>query len=227
VKVTQRAAPLRQETVRLIRQQILDGALAPGERLRENDLCENLGVSRTVVREALRQLESECLITMLPNRGPIVTVLTHEDISALYEVRCALEGLAGELFARCATPAEAEALGRHVRAMEKTYLRGDLASRGEAKDEFYDLLLRGGHNPVLASTLRGIHSRVAIFRHYSFVDEGRVAISMDEVRRIAQCAAVERSPRKARKACEDHIRLAGRLAVMEYERRYPSTQVAI
>lgn len=227
MKVTQHAAPLRQEVVRLIRQEILDGALRPGERLRENDLCESYGVSRTVVREALRQLESECLITVLPNRGPIVTVLNNEDILALYEVRCALEGLAGELFARCATSAEADALARHVAAMEKTYLRGDLASRGESKEKFYELLLRGGHNPVLASTLRGIHSRVAIFRHYAFVDEGRVAISMDELRRIARFAAVERSPRKARKACEDHIRLASRLAVAEYERRYPAPQVAI
>ncbi len=227
MKVTQRAAPLRQEVVRLIRQQILDGELSPGERLLENDLCERFGVSRTVVREALRQLESECLITLLPNRGPIVTVLTSDDILALYEVRCALEGLAGELFARSATPAEADALVRHVRAMEKSYLRGDLATRGEAKEKFYDLLLSGGHNPVLASTLRGIHSRVAIFRHYAFVDEGRVAISMDELRRIVQCAAVERNPRKARKACEDHIRLASRLAVIEYERRYPATQVAM
>lgn len=227
MKVAQRAAPLRQEVVRLIRQHILDGALAPGERLRESDLCERFGVSRTVVREALRQLESECLITVLPNRGPIVTVLSSDDILALYEVRCALEGLAGELFARCATPSEADALVRHVQEMDKTYLRGDLTSRGEAKETFYDLLLRGAHNPVLASTLRGIHSRVALFRHYAFVDEGRVAISMDEVRRIADCAAVQRNPRKARKACEDHIRLASRLAVVEYEQRYPSTPVAI
>lgn len=227
MKVIQRAAPLRQEVVRVLRQEILDGALVPGERLLENDLCARYGVSRTVVREALRQLESERLITLLPNRGPIVTVLSSQDIVALYEVRCVLEGLAGELFARCATDAECAALVRHVAKMETTYLHGDVASRGKAKERFYRLLLDGTHNDVLATTLGGIHSRVALFRHYAFVDEQRVAISMDEVRRIVACAAEERSPRKARKACEDHIRLASRLAVIEYERRYPANPLAI
>jgi DNA-binding GntR family transcriptional regulator len=227
MKVIQRAAPLRQEVVRLIRQEILDGGLLPGKRLRENDLCERYGVSRTVVREALRQLESESLITLLPNRGPIVTVLTSDDIVALYEVRCALEGLAGELFARCATSEEACELVAHLEDMETTYLHGDLASRGESKERFYELLLGGGHNPVLASTLQGIHSRVAMFRHYAFVDDKRVALSMEELRRIVHCAAVERNAKRARKACEDHIRLAGQLAVIEYERRYTTSKVAI
>ena len=227
MKVIQPAAPLRQEVVRLIRQEILDGALAPGDRLRENDLCERYGVSRTVVREALRQLESESLITLLPNRGPIVTVLTSDDIAALYQVRAALEGLAGELFARCATDVEATQLVEQLAEMDTTYLHGDLASRGESKERFYALLLGGGHNPVLGATLQGVHSRIAIFRHYAFVDDQRVALSMDELRRIVHWAAVERNPGKARKACEDHIRRASRLAVMEYERRHVTSQVAI
>jgi DNA-binding GntR family transcriptional regulator len=227
MKVIQPAAPLRQEVVRRVRQEILDGALPPGDRLRENDLCARYGVSRTVVREALRQLESESLITLLPNRGPIVTVLTSDDIAALYEVRATLEGLAGELFARCATDAEAAQLVEHLAEMDTTYLHGDLASRGESKERFYTLLLAGGHNPVLGSTLQGVHSRIAIFRHYAFVDDQRVALSMDELRRIVHWAAVERHPARARKACKDHIRRASRLAVLEYERRHSVSQLAI
>lgn len=216
------AAPLRQQVVQLLRQDILDTALVPGERLRETDLCERYGVSRTVIREALRQLESESLITMLPNRGPIVTVLTAKDIESLYEVRGRLEGLAGEAFARRASTADAAALIAHLAQMETSFVHGSLEERGAAKDEFYDLLVTGADNEVLRSTLRGLHSRIGIFRHYAFVDPERVAISMQEVRRIVDAAAVKRDPVLARQACEEHIRRAGELAIVEYRRRNPS-----
>jgi DNA-binding GntR family transcriptional regulator len=110
MKVIQQAAPLRQEVVRLLREDILGQELLPGDRLTENALCDRYGVSRTVVREALRQLETENLITMRPNRGPIVAVLDEQEISAIYEVRRSLEGLAGELFAARASDSVARLL---------------------------------------------------------------------------------------------------------------------
>jgi len=213
------AAPLRQQVVQLLRQDILDATLTPGERLRENDLCERYGVSRTVVREALRQLESELLITMLPNRGPIVTVLHVKDIESLYEVRARLEGLAGEMFASRASAADAAALLAHLHSMEVRYLHGSIEERSASKDEFYDLLFRGADNEVLASSLRGVHTRIGILRHYAYVDQDRVNITMNELRRIVDAAAVRRDPELARTSCEDHIRRAGELAVIEYERR--------
>jgi len=172
-------------------------------------------------------LESESLITMLPNRGPIVTVLTSHDIESLYEVRGTLEGLAGELFARRATEIQARELITHVDRMNTTYLNGTLESRGESKSEFYRLLLLGASNPVLECELRGIHSRIGIFRHYAFVDDKRVAISMQELHSIVNAAAVQRDPVKAKTACEEHIRLAGRLAIVEYNSRMPSELAAI
>jgi DNA-binding GntR family transcriptional regulator len=214
--ITQRAAPLRQQVVERLRQEILDDVLHPGQRLLENTLCENYGVSRTVIREALRQLESEHLITMLPNRGPIVTVLTEDNIRDLYEMRGTMEGLAGQLFAERASSEQAEGLVALIAEMETTYLRGTEASRGEAKDRFYTLLLDGAGNEVLTSSLRGIHSRIGIFRHFAFVDEERVRLSMEELRKIVQAAAVDREPTRAGSACQEHIRLAGELAIIEY-----------
>ncbi len=224
-RIRQQAAPLRQRVVEILRQEILDDVLHPGERLLENTLCDRYGVSRTVIREALRQLESERLITMLPNRGPIVTVLTVEDIEALYEVRRALEGLAGELFAERATPEEAAALVDHLRAMDETYLQGTLESRGTAKDEFYDRLLAGTHNPVLRSSLSGIHTRIGILRHYAFLDEARVAVSMHELTRIVHAAAELRDPAQARRTCEEHILGAGRMAIVEYRKHVAAQSV--
>lgn len=217
--VQRQAAPLRQEVARLLRTDILEGILGPGQRLTEGLLCDRYGVSRTVVREALRQLESESLISVVPNKGPIVTVLSAKDIASIYEVRSSLEGLAGELFARNASDEVVRALISHMDSMHATYLNGDETSRGAAKDEFYRLLLEGGGNPVLESTLAGIHARIGIFRHYAFIDEKRVALSMQELRTIVNAAAVQRDPVAARAACEEHIDLAGRLAVLEYQQR--------
>jgi DNA-binding GntR family transcriptional regulator len=216
--IRQEAAPLRQQVVGILRQEILDDVLHPGDRLLENTLCERYGVSRTVIREALRQLESEKLITMLPNRGPIVTVLTVADIQALYEVRRALEGLAGELFAERATDEQAAGLIAHLAAMESTYLHGTVETRGVAKDTFYALLLEGAQNEVLEASLTGIHTRIGIFRHYAYVDEERVAHSMEELRVIVHAAAKVRDPALARAACEEHIRGAGKLALVEYRK---------
>ncbi|WP_294563993.1 GntR family transcriptional regulator [uncultured Arthrobacter sp.] len=219
LKVERHAAPLRQQVVRLIREDILEGVLAPGSRLLESAMCESYGVSRTVIREALRQLETESLITMVPNRGPIVTVLSRRDIESLYEVRRSLEGLAGELFALHASAEQAAALTSLIMAMESDYLHGSVESREASKEEFYALLLAGAGNPVLDSSLRGIHTRIGLFRRYAFIDEERVAISMQELRRVVRAAAVERDPNAARAACEHHIRLAGELAVIEYSKR--------
>ncbi|WP_287162566.1 GntR family transcriptional regulator [Rhodococcus sp. (in: high G+C Gram-positive bacteria)] len=219
VNIEHHAAPLRQQVLHAMRDQILDGTLVPGQRLRENTLCEQYGVSRTVIRESLRQLESEHLINVLPNRGPIVTVLSEDDIEAIYQVRRALEGLAGELFAVNASDAQAIALLGHIVDMEETYLQGSVESREISKRRFYELLLAGAGNEVLAVSLSGIHSRIAMFRRAAFLDDDRVKESMRELRSIVVAAAERRDPGAARAACESHIQLAGELAVVAYTGR--------
>lgn len=215
-RVVVQAAPLRAQVVDALRDDIVEGRLRPGDRLREAMLCERYGVSRTVVREALRQLESERLISMLPNRGPIVTVLEEHEIHALYEVRRELEGLVGELFARRCSDELAASLVEHYTSMHEVYLRGSTATREESKRRFYALLLEGSGNVVLSDTLSGIHQRVAILRHVAFLDDARVAASMIEIGRIVDAAARRRDPNAARKACEEHIRHAGALATVDY-----------
>jgi DNA-binding GntR family transcriptional regulator len=223
-RIPQRAAPLREEVVRLLRQEILDQELTPGQRITEASLCDRFGVSRTVIRESLRQLESESLITLLPNRGPIVTVLSRRDIDSLYEVRRCLEGLAGELFAERATDKEVEDLVAHHDLMCRGFLRGGIAERGQLKEEFYRLLLEGAHNPVLTASLHGVHARVAVFRHYAFQDDERARQALTEVTAIVDACARQRDPAAARAACEDHIARAVVLAIEEYSRRVPQME---
>src|SRR5687768_10346139 len=90
--------PTRDLVLRKLRDAILSGLFQPGQRLLERELVEQMGVSRTPIREALRKLELEGLVTTVPYKGPIVTLPTLEDARQLYEVRAALEGEAVALF---------------------------------------------------------------------------------------------------------------------------------
>lgn len=217
--ISRTAAPLRQQVARLVREDILEGDLAPGQRLVESALCEAYGVSRTVIREALRQLESERLISVVPNFGPIVAVLTEEEIKAIYVVRAALEGLAGKLFAENASEAQCKDLIKLAKRLDKEYREGDIQSREFIKADFYKQLTAGAGNGVLAESLRSMHARIAIFRRFAFVDEARVEPSIEELENIIEEAAVNRDGEAAWKACEHHILLAGDLAIKEYMKR--------
>src|SRR5277367_656435 len=88
------AAPLRRQVLEELRSSIISGRLLPGARLIERELIAMMGVSRTVIREALRQLEAEGLVSNIPNKGPIVRELTIEEAKDLYAIRAVLEGLA-------------------------------------------------------------------------------------------------------------------------------------
>jgi DNA-binding GntR family transcriptional regulator len=119
-----------------LRAAISAGQYLPGERLVERVLCERYGVSRTVVREALRHLEAEGLVTIVPNRGPVVTVLSYEDAAALFEVRAALEALASEAFADRATSEERDALRKSCDTVAEAFEEGSIEGWLEAKDVY-------------------------------------------------------------------------------------------
>src|ERR1700758_4152438 len=92
LKVERHKATLRELALAKMRTAILDAHFRPGERLVERSLCEELGVSRTVVREVLRHLETEGLVDTIPNQGPIVAMLDAETAAEIYEIRALLEG---------------------------------------------------------------------------------------------------------------------------------------
>ena len=110
IRVERPAKTLRELALEKVRDAIVDGYFKPGERLVERDLCAQLGVSRTIVREVLRHLESEGLVASLPNKGPIVARLDLEEAKQIYEIRGALEGMAARLCAERRDPAIVEAL---------------------------------------------------------------------------------------------------------------------
>lgn len=210
-KVPRAAAVLRHSVTESIRNAILTGHFQPGERLPERELCEMTGVSRTLVREALRQLESERLIRVIPHRGPIVENITPEQADGVYRVREELEGLACQLFAEHATPAQLEAL-RDAYEHLKQAQDANVLAQLEAKNVFYHCLLDGAGNEALSNTLRLLNSQVMLLRSTSMQSPGRARQSIEELGRLID-ALVARDPLAARQAGSLHIRNAAVVAI--------------
>ncbi len=216
--VRRTAAPLRTEVVNALRRAIVAQEFTPGERLVETVLCEKYSVSRTVVREALRQLESEGLVSMVANRGPEVATLSISDAENLYEVRCALESLAGSLFAERATDEQCTELVARLGEIKAAMTSGNAEKRLAAKDRYYDVLLEGTGNAEIARMLRSVNARTQILRALSLAAPGRQAHTIAEITRMTAAAAVNRDPEEARIACQEHIRNAAEAALTEMRR---------
>jgi DNA-binding GntR family transcriptional regulator len=145
-----------------IRGRILDGTLKPGERLVEDRLSVELGVSRVPVREALRGLSAEGLVTLLPRRGATVVEVTPQSVAELVEVRALLEGLNARLAAQRHDP-------EIVAKLEETLARGNEAAKaGTAEElarlnaEFHEQLAEASRNSVLCEVMRSLRERTSI-----------------------------------------------------------------
>ncbi|MGX5668280.1 GntR family transcriptional regulator [Rhizobium daejeonense] len=211
-KVIKAAAPVRHSVTESIRESIAVGYFKAGERITERDLCEMTGVSRTAVREALRQLESEGLVQVVPHRGPIVARLQPEQAEGIYQVRVELEGLACELFARNATDEDIEALKAAFEVLKRGEQITDPLERLTAKNAFYDCLIYGAHNEALGHTLSSLNARVMVLRATSLGAPGRTRESLDELEEVVGHLAARRG-KEARKAAARHVMNAGKTAL--------------
>ena len=160
LEIQKLAAPWRQQVLDGLRQAIISGHLAPGQRLTERELTERMGVSRTVVREALRQLESEGLVAIIPNKGPVVRDLSLPEARELYAIRAVLEGLAARLFVENADDAKVKQLAQALDVVVAAYESGDAHKVLETKNRFYDVLFEGAGNDTLSTMLAMLHARI-------------------------------------------------------------------
>lgn len=210
------AAPLRQQVTESIRNAIAVGHFSPGQRLRERDLCEMTGVSRTLVRESLRQLETEGLIEVHANRGPIVTKLTRKQAADIYEVRSLLEGLAAERVAAQASQAEIDELTAAFADLSRALDSERVLDRLTAKNRFYDCLIKTADNQALGDTLRMLNSRITLLRSTSLQVPGRTAQSLVELAAVIE-AIQRRDAPAARAAVTLHVQNAARAALGKIE----------
>ncbi|MGH3165223.1 MAG: GntR family transcriptional regulator [Trebonia sp.] len=207
------AAPLRDQVLDVVRRGILDFKLRPGQRLIERELMEQLGVSRATVREVIARLASEGLVTNIPQRGAIVTVLSEEEAADIYEMRVALEGMATRRFIERATPrkvAELRTAFEDYAAAAPT--EGDNLGRLRAKDGFYKVLFEGAASEPLTQMLTMLQSRVRLLRWTSLSVPGRAQATVDEMRAIVD-AIEAKDPDAAAEACARHVRNAAATAL--------------
>ena len=194
LEVQRLAAPLRQQVVEALRLAIIEGRLAPGVRLTERELTDMMRVSRTVIREALRQLESEGLIATVPNKGPVVRALTLPEAQDLYQIRAVLEGLAARLFTEKADDAQLKRLAASLEVVVQAYAGGDAQQVLETKNRFYDVLFEGAGSETLSSMLTALHARIWRWRALGLSHPGRsVQRSKESVRNLrAMLAAIRK-----------------------------------
>ena len=150
-----------------LRTLIIEGVLAPGTRLNERELSEQLGVSRTPLREAFRMLAADGLLVQLPNRGVQVVALSREDVRHAFEVMAGLEGLAGELAARNATESDLSALRILQSDMEAAHARADLPAYYRANRAIHDRISAIAANPVLTQMQHTLNVRLHALRFRS------------------------------------------------------------
>jgi DNA-binding GntR family transcriptional regulator len=214
LQISRSALTLREQVEDKLRHAIADGVFKPGQRLVERELCELIGVGRTSVREAIRQLEAEGLVTTYPNRGPLVSTLSADDARHLYAVRALLEGYAGRMFAQTRTDAELDMLEAVYARFERAagVSPPDRAFLLDSKADFYDVLLEGGRNPYAKQMLKTLHNRISLLRATSMMQPGRLKSSVREIRKIVD-AIRSGDAAAAEAACVAHIEAAAQVAL--------------
>lgn len=201
--------PLRDVVFETLRDAIITQVLKPGERLMEIQLADEMGVSRTPVREAIRKLELEGLVVMVPRKGAYVAGVSMKDIHEVYEVRAALEMLAVSLAAERITDEELDALERQV-------LKESEAEASGATDEntidnivyidttFHDIIYQAAHNQRLVQFLNILQEQLQRFRAASLSRPGRSKTALEEHKQIIEALA-ERNGDLASKLAKEHI----------------------
>lgn len=190
-----------------LREAIQAGDLTPGQRIRENEMASWLEMSRTPVREALRRLEADGLLTFAPYRGMVISELDHQAVMELYSMREVLEGTAAGLAARHASDAEIAVLKDIV---SKELQGADNPRRIASQNKhFHGALYRAAHNRYLLKTLNVLSDAMALLGMTTMAITGRSTTAHGE--HLAVVAAIEaRDPAAAEAAMREHIRMAQR-----------------
>lgn len=205
---TRRAPSLAEAAVKRLRRMIVIGEFAPGARLSEPQLGEQLGISRTPVREALKLLAAEGLVELRPNRNAIVARIDPHELAGLFEVETGIEGFAAGLAARRMSEAELRKLRRLQTRMEALHARGQREAYIRVNRQVHALIVGGARNAVLASTHAWLLGRLERARNLALATEGRIEESIREHREILD-ALERRDAERAARLMADHVKRTG------------------
>lgn len=211
--VRHEVATLRTKIIAYLRRAIEAGVLEPGMRLVEKDLCEQLEVSRTSLREALRELQAEGVLSYVSNRGLTVARVTRREAENIYRIRTVLEPLLVEQFIENATDADIQALKSSSRKLKSAYMSGNFVAITEAKHDFYDRICAGADNAIAFDILNRLTLRTSQLRRKSVARPQRQKQSVQEIDDLVRAIAA-RDAKTARTAAETHVVNAARSAFL-------------
>lgn len=196
--------PLRDVVFNTLRQAILKGELKPGERLMEIALAERLGVSRTPIREAMRKLELEGLVVMIPRRGAQVANITEKDLNDVLEVRIALENVAIEKACKNMTDEDMRRLWVAAKSFEHTIGEGNLVKLAEADVAFHEIIYQASDNKRLIQTLNNLREQIYRYR-VEYLKDGETRDVLVREHEELTRAIRERDVERAQKISFQHI----------------------
>ncbi|REF86285.1 GntR family transcriptional regulator [Methylovirgula ligni] len=220
LKVERISSTLRERTLEKMRDAFATLHFKPGQRLVERDLCEQLAVSRTVVREVLRQLEAEGLVENAPNRGPVVAHVSPDQAGQIYEIRGQLEGSAARVCALTATPDLIKRLKATLKTIRDSYALQSPVKVLAATTTFYQILFRHSKHDIAGRIVSSLHGRINFLRAVTIATPRRDRDAPKEMALIID-AIERRDPDAAVQACVAHVNNAAALAqaaLVEYYR---------
>ena len=198
---------LRGEVFHTIQENILNGVYAENEELRENTLAQELGVSRTPVREALRQLELEGLVKIIPNKGACVTGITKKDVKDIYAVRSMLEGLCARWATENISDKQIDALEEIILLSEFHVKRGKEGQTNQVAEldgKFHEVLYEASNSRILKHVLSDFHKYVRMARKSSVANPERAEKSIEEHKKILQ-AIKDKNADEAELMANEHM----------------------
>jgi len=175
---------LRESILETIRDAIISGSLKPGEKVAEPELAERFGISRTPIREAFRQLESEGYLTVVPRKGAVVVTFSQRDVEEFYAIKSILEGYAARKACEKLTPREIDKLQSINDKLRVLADEGDVRHFFKVHDNFHELFVRAADNEKLTEMILNLVGRFQRLRIASLSLPGRMAFSVQEHQKI-------------------------------------------
>lgn len=202
---------LREIALERLRTAIVEHHFPPGARLTERELCEQMGVSRSVVREVIRHLEAEGLVESVPHHGPIVARLDAATAAEIYELRGLLESRAAHDAAERATPEAIAGLRTALRAIADGYAAQDHHAVLQATISFYEAMFAAGGKNVAWEVVKRLNSRISWLRSMTIASPGRSLSGLGQMQKIFR-AIEQHRPDEAAAASREHVANAASLA---------------
>jgi len=198
---------LSKKVYRKLKKEIIKGSFKPGNKILEGRIAEQMGISRTPVREAIRELAAEGFVTLSPNQGVVVRSVSVENIREVLQIHSVLEGLAARLSCEVTNEEDLKELENYVNKMEKLVEKKDLLTYSEVDLKFHELIVNICRNKRLIQMRRNISDQAQRYRISSLSIPRRLKESLKEHQKILE-AFKTKDPKKADSMSQKHIQNA-------------------